>query len=153
MVVFFVFNDVLEDSDGAFVAQFLKLAAVVGDVSAFFNLQAPEGHAHAAGAVGQRVSLAAGVAGIDRLWPAQLNNAAMPQGCVLPLGSGKVAQNLSADRVGIAVSKGQIGVVTLHLCLPVALQGRENLLYFGAAQGFFRHTFLLASNPYLLLRL
>ena len=62
VVVFFVLDDVVENGDGAFVAQRLELLAVAGDVAALFNLKAAQGHAHAAGAVGQRVGLAAGAA-------------------------------------------------------------------------------------------
>ena len=58
-----------------------------------------------------------------------------PQGGVLQLGAGQVAQDLGADRVGVAVGQGLVGVVALHLGLPVGFQGGQNLLQLGAAQG------------------
>ncbi len=102
--------------------------------AAFFDLQAAQGHAHAAGAVGQRIGLAAGAAGVDRLGSAQLLDAAFPQRGVLHLRLGQMAQHLRAHRVGIAVGQGVVGVVALHLGLPVAFKGRQNLLVSGAAQ-------------------
>ena len=105
-----------------------KLLAVAGDGPALLDLQAAQGHADAAGAIGQRVGFAAGLAVIDRLGAAQLDNAAMPECGVLPLGSGQVAQHLSAHRVRVAVGQSQIGVVALHLCRPIAFQRRQNLL-------------------------
>ena len=128
VVVLLVFDDVVEDGDGAFVAQRLELLAVGGDVAAFLNLQAAQGHADAAGAIGQRVGLAAGLAFVDGLGTAQLQDAPVPERGVLPLGGGQMAQHLGAHRVGVAVGQGQIGVVALHLGLPVAFQGRQDLL-------------------------
>ena len=61
MVVFLVLDDVIEDGDGALVAEILELLAVVGDVAALFDFEAAQGHADAAGAIGQRVGLAAGL--------------------------------------------------------------------------------------------
>ena len=131
VVVLFVFDDVIEDGDGAFVAERLQLLAVVGDVAAFFDFKAAQGHADAAGAVGERVGFAAGVAVVDGLGAAQLHDAAMPQRGVLPLGAGQVAQDLGAHGVGVAVGQGLVGVVALHLRLPVALQGGQNLFQLG----------------------
>ena len=65
VVVFFVFNDVVEDGDGAFVAEVFELLAIVGDVAALFDLETAQGHADAAGAVGERIGFAAGIAFID----------------------------------------------------------------------------------------
>ena len=134
VVVLFVLDDVVENGDGALVAESLELLAVGGDVAAFFDLQAPERHAHAAGAVGQRIGLAAGLAAVDRLGAAQLENAAMPQSGVLPLRCGQVAQHLGADRLGVPLGQGEIGVVRLHLGLPVFFQGRQDLFQLGGAQ-------------------
>ena len=153
VVVLFVLNDVLEDGDRALVAEGLELLAVAGDVAALFDFEAAQGHAHAAGAVGQRVGLAAGAAAVDGLGPAQLLDAAFPQRGVLHLGWARWRSTWARTGSVSRSARVVIGVVALHLGLPVALQGRQNLLSFGAAQGFFRHTFLLASNPYLLLRL
>ncbi len=112
--------------------------------AAFLDLQTAQGHADAAGAVGQRVGFAAGVAAVDRLGSAQLLDAPMPQCGVFPLSAGQVAQYLSAHRIRVAVGQGQVGVVALHLGLPVAFQCRQNLLDFGAAQRSIGHSGLLA---------
>jgi len=58
-VVLFVLDHVVEDGDGALVAQRLELLAVAGNVAALFNLKPAQRHADAPGAVGQRVGLAA----------------------------------------------------------------------------------------------
>ena len=133
-MVLFVLNDVIEDGDGAFVAQGLELLAVAGNVAALLDFKPAQGHAHAAGAVGQRVGFAAGTAVVDRLGTTQFNNAAVPQGGVLPLGAGQMAQHLGAHRVSVAVGQGLVGMVGLDFGLPVALQGRQNLLQLGTAQ-------------------
>ena len=52
-MIFFVFNNVIEDGDGARIAQFLELLAVFSNVAAFVDLQTTQGHLDAAGAVGQ----------------------------------------------------------------------------------------------------
>ena len=134
VVVLFVFDDVVEDGDGAFVAEFLELRAVVGDVAALFDFKAAESHADAAGAVGERVGFAAGIALVDRFGTAKFDDAAMPKGGVLPLGGGEVAQDLGADGVGVAVGESLIGVVALHLRLPVGLEGGKNFLQPGTAR-------------------
>ena len=134
-MVFFVFDDMIENGDGAFVAELLELLAVVGDVAALFDFEATQGHADAAGAIGERVGFSAGVAGVNGLSAAEFHDAAVPEGGVLQLGSGEVAQNLGADGVIIAVGEGLIGVVAFHLGLPVGFEGRQNLLQLGAAQG------------------
>ena len=54
---------------------------------------------------------------------------------MLPLGAGQVAQHLGAHGIGVAVGEGLIGVVALHLGLPVAFEGGQHLLHPGAAQG------------------
>ena len=113
-----------EDSDGFLVAQSLQLFAVAGDGAALLDLQAAQSHADAACAGGQRVGIAAGAAMVDRLLSAKLDDAAMPQCGVLPLGGGQVAQHLGSHRVGVAVCQGLVGVVALHLRLPVAFQCR-----------------------------
>ena len=86
-----------------------------------------------------------GLAGVNRLRAAQFHDAAVPQGGVLPLGAGQMAQHLGAHRVGVALGQGQVGVVALHLGLPVAFQGRQNLLQLGAAQRCLATCRLLAS--------
>ena len=134
VVVLLVLDDVFEDGDGFLVAQRLQLLAVAGNCPALLDLQAAQGHAHAAGAVGQRVGLAAGLAAVDRLGSAQLHDAAVPQRGVLPLGAGQMAQHLGAHRVRVPVGQRLVGVVALHLGLPVAFQSRQNLLQPGAAQ-------------------
>ena len=98
VVILLVLDDVLEDGDGALVAEGLELLAVVGDVAALLDLEAAQGHADAAGAVGQGVGLAAGVAGVDGLGTAELPDAAVPRGRRAPLGRGQVAQHLGAHR-------------------------------------------------------
>jgi len=145
VVILLILNDVIEDGDGALVAEGFELLAVVGYMAALLDFQAPQGHAHAAGAVGQRVRLAVGAAGVDGLRTAEFEDAAVPQSGVLPLGAGKVTQHLGANRVGVAFGKGQVGVMALHLSLPVAFQGRQNLLQPDAAQRFLGHVSLLAS--------
>ena len=52
---------------------------------------------------------------------------------MLQLGGGQMAQNLGADRLGVALGQGQVGVVALHLGLPVAFKGGQNLFQPGAA--------------------
>ena len=144
VVVLLVLDDVFEDGDGVLVAQGLQLLAVAGDVAALLNFQASQGHADAAGAVGQRVGFAAGLAVVDRLGSAQFHNATVPQRGVLPLGAGQMAQDLRAHRVRIPVGQRLVGVVALHLGLPVAFQRRQNLLQLGAAQCSIGHPPLLA---------
>ena len=138
-MIFFVLDDVVENGDGALVAQSLQLLAVAGDVAALLDLKAAQGHAHAAGAVGQRVGLAAGAALVDGLRAAQFLDAAFPKRGVLQLGVGQVAQHLGAHRVGVAVGQGHVGVVALHLGLPVALKRGQNLLGFGAGHQCYGH--------------
>ena len=106
VVVLLVLDDVFEDGDGFLIAQRLQLFAVAGDGAALFDLQTAQGHAHAAGAVGQRVGLAAGAAPIDRLAAAQLDDASMPERGVLPLGASQMAQHLGAHRVRVPVGQG-----------------------------------------------
>ena len=127
MVILFVFDDVVEDGDGAFVAEFLQLLAVVGDVAALFDFKAAKSHADAAGAVGEGVGFAAGIAVVNGLGAAELNDAAMPERGVLPLGAGEMAQDLGADWIGVAVGEGLVGVVALHLRLPVGFESGQNL--------------------------
>ena len=146
VVVFLVLDDVLEDGDRAFVAEGLELLAVAGDVAAFFDLKAAQGHAHAAGAVGQRIGLAAGATGVDGLRSAELLDAALPQRGVLDFSLGQMAQHLRAHRIGVAVGEGVVGVVALHLGLPVAFKGGKDLLVSGAAQNGDGHGVNLASK-------
>ena len=143
-MLLFVFDHVVEDGVGTFVAECLQLLTVVGDMAAFFNFQAPQRHADAAGAVGKRIGLAARAAMIDRLRSAQFEDATMPKGGMLPLGSRQMAQHLGAHRIGISVSQRLIGVVALHLGLPIAFQGCQNLLQPHPVQRFLGHSFLLA---------
>ena len=128
MVVLFVFDDVVEDGDGAFVAEFLELLAVVGDVAAFFDFKAAEGHADAAGAIGEGVGFAARTAVINGFGTAKFDNAAVPEGGMLPLSAGQMTEDLSANGVGVPIGKGEVGVVALHLGLPVSLEGCQNFL-------------------------
>ena len=145
VVVLFVLDDVVEDVDGSVVAQVLQLLAVVGDVTALLDLQPAQGHADAAGAVGQRVGLAAGVALVLGLRPAEFDDAALPESGVLPLRAGQMAQDLGAHRIGIAIGQGLVGVVALHLGLPVGLESRQHLLEPCPRQCFFcGHSLLLA---------
>ena len=81
-------------------------SAVVGDVAAFFDFKTAQGHADAAGAVGERVGFAAGIAFVDGLGATEFDDAAMPRARVLPLGTGKVAQDLRADGIGVAIGEG-----------------------------------------------
>ncbi len=128
-----------------FVAQVLELAAVVGDMPAFFNLQAAQGHADAAGPIGQGVGFAPGIAVVLRLGPAQFHDASVPQRGVFPFSAGQVAQHLRAYRVAVALGQRLVGVVPLHFRLPVGFQGLQDLFMAGARQCFLRgHAFLLA---------
>ena len=143
MMIFFVFDDVIKNGDGAFVAQILQLAAVAGNVAALFNLQPAQRHADAAGAIGQRIGLAAGRAGVLGLGSSEFRNAALPQRGVLQLGLRQVAQYLRAQGVGVAVSQRLVGVVTLHFGLPVAFKRGEDLLQLGTVDQSDGHGFLL----------
>ena len=67
VVLLFVLDHVLEDGDRALVAQRLQLLAIARNVAALFNLKPAQRHADAAGAVGQRIGLAAGAALVNRL--------------------------------------------------------------------------------------
>ncbi len=143
VVVLFVFDDVFEDCQGSVVAKRLELLAVGGDSAALVNFEAAEGHAKAAGAAGERVGFSAGFTGVDRLRAAELGDAAGPQLGMLPLGAGQMAQHLRADRFRIALGQGEIGAVTLHLGLPVAFEGCQDLFQLGGAQGCGCHRCLL----------
>ncbi len=134
VVILFVFDDVIEDGDGAFVAEVFQLLAVVGDVAALFNFKAAQGHADAAGAIGEGVGFAAGIAVVTGLCSAELDDAAVPESGVLPLGSGEVTQHLGAHGVSIAIGEGLVGVVALHFGLPVGFEGGQNLFQLGAAE-------------------
>jgi len=128
MVIFFVLDDVIEDSDRAIIAQFLQLATVVRDVPAFFDLEAAKSHANAAGAVGQRIGLSARRAVICRFGTTEFDHPPLPKSSMLPFGRGEVAQNLGANRVIVAIGEGVVGVVALHFGLPVGLEGSKNFL-------------------------
>ncbi len=143
-MVFLVFDDVFEDGDRTVVAEFLELAAVVGDVPALVNFEPAQGHSHAAGTVGKRVGITAGTAFVSGLGAAQFDDAAFPQCGVFPLGGGKVTQNLGSKRIGVAVGESLVGAMALHLGLPVGLEGGENFLQLGGAQSGGRHAVLLA---------
>ena len=58
----------------------------------------------------------------------EFDDAALPQSGVLPLRAGQVAQNLGADRIAVAIGEASVGVVALHLGLPVGLEGGQNFL-------------------------
>ena len=133
-MVFLVFDDVLEDGDGAFVAQDLELLAVAGDGAALLDLEAAESHADAAGTAGQRVGIASGLSVIDGRRSTELGNAIGPESGVFQLCGCEVAENLGADRFGVAVGQGLVRVIALHLGLPVAFQGSQNLFHAGIGQ-------------------
>ena len=86
---------------------------------------------------------------IDGLRSAKFDDATVPESGVFPLGAGEVAQNLGADRVGVAVGEGFIGVIALHLGLPVGFEGSQNFFQLGAAQGGDGH----GASPCVLLRI
>lgn len=134
VVVFFIFDDVLEDGDGALVAETLELLAVAGDVAALFDFEPAQGHADAAGARGQRVGRAAGAAFINGFGPAQLADALGPQRRVLHFGRGEMAQYLGAHGIAVAVGERAVGVVALHFGLPVGLKSGQDLSGASAAQ-------------------
>ncbi len=134
VVVFLVFDYVVKDGNGAFVAEVFQLLAIVGNVAAFFDFEATQGHADAAGAVGERIGFSAKVAGVLRLRATKLDDAAMPEGGVLPFGAGQVTQHLCADGVGVAIGEGFIGVVALHLGLPIGFERGQNFFQLGAAE-------------------
>ena len=144
MVVFFIFDDVIEDGDGAFVAEFFELLAVVGDVTALFNLETTERHANAAGAVGERVGFAAGISFIDRLGAAEFDDAALPESGMLPLCARKMAEDLGAHGIGVAIGQSLIGVVALHLGLPVGFECSQNLFEPGIGEQCDSQSCLLA---------
>jgi hypothetical protein len=96
-------------------------------MAALFNFEAAEGHADATGAISEGVGFAAGLAFVYGLRAAELDNATVPEGGMLPLGTGEVAEDLSADGVSVAVGESEIGVVGLDLGLPVGFKGLEDL--------------------------
>ena len=114
--------------------QILQLRAVVRDVAALFDLEAPQSHLGAAGAIGQRIGLAPGSAGVSRRRSAQFLDAACPERRMLQLGLGQMAQHLRAHRIGVAIGERRIGVVALHLGLPVAFESGQHLPGPGAVQ-------------------
>ena len=97
--------------------------AVAGDVRGSLRSRGgARAISYAAGAVGQRVGLAARSARVGRLRSAQLLDAAGPQRGMLQLGLGQMAQHLRAHGIGVAIGERRVGVVALHLGLPVAFE-------------------------------
>src|SRR6185437_12121402 len=117
--------------------------------AALLDFEAAEGHANATGAVGEGVGFAAGVARVRGLLSSQFDDAAVPEGGMLPFGSGKVAKDLGADGIGVAVGEGFVGVVALHLGLPVGFESGQNFFQFGAAESGGGH----GASPWVLLRI
>ncbi len=56
-----------------------------------------------------------------------------PELGVLEFGSGQMAQNLGAHGLCIALSQGEVGVVGLHLGVPVFFEGGQDFFKPGAA--------------------
>jgi hypothetical protein len=96
-------------------------------MAAFFDLETAQGHANTSSAVGKRVSIAAGFSVVDRFFAPELNDAAVPEGGVFPLGGRQVAQDLGAYRVGVALGQGEVGVIGLYLGVPVFFKSLEDL--------------------------
>ena len=142
VVFLFIDENLIENGDGAFVAQLLQLGSVHGNVAALVDLQAAQGIMNASGAVGQRAGFDGDPAVVSRLRAAQLHNALAPQRGVFELGLGQMAQHLGAHRFHVLVRKALVGVVARHFGLPVAFEGRQDLFQLAAAQGFIRHCFL-----------
>src|ERR1700759_4626754 len=134
MVVFLVFNDVVENGDGAVIAEVFQLLAVVGDVAAFFDFEAAQCHADSAGAIGEGVGFAAEISGVYGFRSAKFNDAAVPESGMFPLGAGKVTQYLGTNGIGVAIGQGFIGVIALHLGLPIGFDSGQNLFQLGAAE-------------------
>ena len=128
VVILLIFDHVFEDGDGFLVTEGFELFTVAGDGAALFDFEAAEGHADAAGAAGQRVRVAAGLAGVSRRRAPELLDAAGPQGGMFQLRLCQMPQYLSAHGVGIAIGQRRICVITLHLGLPVPCQGSQHLL-------------------------
>lgn len=99
-------------------------------MAAFFDFETTEGHANAASAAGEGVGLTAGLAVVDGLSAAELKDAAMPEGGVLPLGRCEVAKDLGANGVSVALGKGEVGVVGFDLGLPVCFESLKDLFEF-----------------------
>ncbi len=78
VVILLVLYHVIENGEGALVAQRLELLTVVGYVAALLDFKPAQRHADAASAVGQGICLAVGVASIDRLRTAELDDPALP---------------------------------------------------------------------------
>ncbi len=64
---------------------------------------------------------------------------------MLQLRAGQMAKHLGAHRVGVALGQSKISVIALHLGLPIAFKGCQNLFQLGAAQRCCRQELLLAS--------
>ena len=68
---------------------------------------------------------------------------------MFPLGPGKMTQYLGANGVCVAIRKGLVGVVALHLGLPIGFESCQNLFQLGTAEGGGRH----GASPCVLLRI
>src|SRR6185503_18560006 len=143
MMVLFILDDVFENGEGAFVAEFLELSAIFGYIAAFFDFQAPQRHADASSAIGERVSFAARRTLVDRFGAAEFDDATFPESRMFPLSGCEVTQDLRANRLCVPIGKGVIGVIALHFGLPVSLEGSKNFLQFSAAQRARSHEALL----------
>ena len=141
-MVLLVLNHVVEDGDRALVAQRFELFAVAGDVPALLDFKAAQGHADAAGAVGQRIGLAALFAAVDGLASAQLDDASVPELGVLQLGGRQMAQHLGAHRIGVAIRQRLVGVVALHLRLPAVFERLQDFVQANSTQSLVRQRHL-----------
>src|ERR1700678_2860478 len=120
-----IFNDMLEDFDGVFIAELLELGAVVGDVTAFVDFKAAEKNGDSADVAPERACVAAGPTFIDRIGTAEMLDSLLPEGGVFELRGGEMAQALGASGVGVAVGDGLVSVVAGHLGLPVGFESSE----------------------------
>src|ERR1700761_820035 len=99
MMLFFVFDDVMENFDGGFIAKLLELGAVVGDVTALIDFKAAKRHGNSADGAPERACVAAGRAFVDGTETAELLDALLPERGMFELRGGEMAQDLGADGV------------------------------------------------------
>ena len=143
VVFLFVFDDVVEDGDGAFVTQIFQLLAVVGDVAAFFDFEAAQGHQGPPGLARQRSGLSLWISLVSGRLATEILDAAGPQVGMLQLGLRQMTKDGGPQAVRVAIGEGEVGIVPLHFRLPVALKTRQHLAQASILPRIERHRFLL----------
>ena len=118
----FVGDYFVEDAEAGWIAESFELLAVLGDVSAFVDLEAAESEVGTAEAVGERGRLPGGIAGVLRLGSAERRNAPSPEFSMVLLGGGEAAESVAAMSVGLLGSESGVGMKALHLGLPVGFK-------------------------------